>query len=71
MRKFIQFVSVVETTLETLTVLYTTGHPSVSKFLMQEKRFLCADGNCNELIENNTILTNLLDNWEKKLLTMY
>ncbi|CAM4786959.1 unnamed protein product [Rotaria magnacalcarata] len=71
LRKFIQFVSVVEITLETLTALYRTGHPSVSTFLMQEKRFLCADGNCNELIENNTILTDLLDTWEKKLFTMY
>ncbi|CAF2688686.1 unnamed protein product [Rotaria sp. Silwood2] len=71
LRKFIKFVSVVETTLETLTALYTTGHPSVSKFLMPEKRFLCADGNYNELIENNTILSDLLDNWEKILFTMY
>ncbi|CAF5016136.1 unnamed protein product, partial [Rotaria sp. Silwood1] len=71
LRNFIQFISVVETTLETLTNLYMTGHPSVSKFLFPEKQFLCTDGNYDELKENNTILTNLFDNWQKKLLAMY
>ncbi|CAF1035564.1 unnamed protein product [Rotaria sordida] len=71
LRNFIEFVSVVETTLETLTILYTTGHPSVSKFLISEKQFLCIDGNYDELIQNNKILINLLVNWEKKLFSMY
>ncbi|CAF3297892.1 unnamed protein product [Rotaria sp. Silwood2] len=71
LRNFIQFVSVVETTLETLTILYTTGHPSVSKFLIPEKQFPCTDGNYDELKENNTILSDLLVNWEKKLFVMY
>ncbi|CAF3763739.1 unnamed protein product, partial [Rotaria sp. Silwood1] len=71
LRKFVEFVSVVETTLETLTILYTTGHPSISKFLIPEKQFLCTDGNYDELIQNNKILTNLLVDWEKKLFIMY
>ncbi|CAF5158152.1 unnamed protein product, partial [Rotaria sp. Silwood1] len=71
LRKFVEFVSVVETTLETLTILYTTGHPSISKFLIPEKQFLCTDGNYDELIQNNKILTNLLVDWEKKFFIMY
>ncbi|CAF1611000.1 unnamed protein product, partial [Didymodactylos carnosus] len=71
LRKFIDFVSVVEMTLETLTTLYSTGHPSVPEFLTPIKHFVCTDGNYNELIETNQILTNLLENWEKKLLNMY
>ncbi|CAF2893784.1 unnamed protein product [Rotaria sp. Silwood2] len=71
LRKFIQLVSVIETTLETLITLYTTCHPSASKFLMPEKRFLCTNGNYDQLIQNNTTITNLLDNWEKKLFSMY
>ncbi|CAF3492697.1 unnamed protein product, partial [Rotaria socialis] len=71
LRHFIEFVSVVETTLETLTNLYRTGYPLVSQFLITERKFSCVNGNYDQLTQNNTTLANLLNSWEKKLLSLY
>jgi ribosomal protein L40E len=71
LRNFIQFAGIVESTIEILTTLYMAGHPSVSEFLVQHKTFSCIDGKYEDLQQNNKMLTDLLDRWEKNLCAMY
>jgi len=71
LRNFIHLASVVESTIDILTKLYTTGHPSISEYLIDRKGFLCKDGEFTRLEENHKHLNNLLNEWEEKLLSMY
>ncbi|CAF1518582.1 unnamed protein product, partial [Rotaria magnacalcarata] len=78
---FIQFASIVESTIEILTSLYIAGHPSVSdflanqistsEFLVGQTKFSSNDGLYGELRKYNQELTNLFSDWENKLCTMY
>ncbi|CAM2726708.1 unnamed protein product [Rotaria socialis] len=81
LRNFIQFASIVESTIEILTSLYIAGHPyvsdflanqtSTSEFLVGQTKFSSNDGLYEELRKYNQELTNLFSDWEKKLCTMY
>ncbi|CAF1340047.1 unnamed protein product [Adineta steineri] len=71
LRNFIRFATLIESTIETLMILHTAGHPSISKFLSGQKTFPCIDGMYNDLQQNNNKLTDLLNDWETKLCTMY
>jgi hypothetical protein len=71
LRNFIRFVSIVESTIEILTSLYTAGYTSISEFLDDRKKFSCIDEMYEDLQENNNMLTNLLNDWETKLCLMY
>ncbi|CAF2743269.1 unnamed protein product, partial [Rotaria sp. Silwood2] len=75
LRNFIRFVDVIESTLETLKMLYVTGHLSFSEFTYHKKQnifsFSCIDGEYDNLCENDIKLTNLFNEWDKKLCAMY
>ncbi|CAF3944692.1 unnamed protein product, partial [Rotaria sordida] len=71
LRNFIRLASIVESTIEILTNLYIAGHPSVSDFLGNRKKFFCQDGLYNDLEQNNKILTDILNDWEKQLCAKY
>lgn len=71
LRVFIGFASIVESTLEILSTLFTAGHPSVSEFLAPRMKFSCIDGVYDDLQQNNRALNDLLNDWEKNLCSMY
>ena len=71
LRYFIHFANVIDSTLENLITLYTTGYPDIAQFIAPQKEFVCIDGIFNELTDNSTYLKNLLDSWKDKLYTMY
>ncbi|CAF1676441.1 unnamed protein product, partial [Adineta ricciae] len=71
LQNFVEFAALIESTIEYLTNLYTSGHPSVGNFLQGTKSFLCIDGKYDELQQDNTKLTILLKDWETNLCNMY
>ena len=71
LRNFIQFASIIESTIEILTSLYMAGHPSVSEFVAGQRTFSCTDGAYDGLQQNNQLLIKLLNDWETKLCAMY
>jgi ribosomal protein L40E len=71
LHNFIEFISIVESIIKTLTHLFKSGHPTVKEFLAPEKTFSCIDGKYADLLETSQILTNQLNEWEKTLCNIY
>ncbi|CAF3869945.1 unnamed protein product [Rotaria sp. Silwood1] len=68
---FVILVDTIETILSILTSLYMAGHPYVLEFLASRKVFECKKGDYYDLIEFNSKLDTLLQEWESHLCTMY
>ena len=71
LRDFIQYVGIIESTLDILTSLYTAGYPSVQEFLKPQKTFSCIDGVYDDLKENNINLNKINQDWDNNLRNMY
>ena len=69
--KFIYLTSILESTIEILNNLYTTGYPNLSQFLSDQMEFSCINEMFNELEKNNQILVELFKDWEEQLCEIY
>ena len=69
--KFIHFTSILESTIEILNNLYTTGYPNLSQYLRDQKKFSCINGVFSDLETNNKTLIDLLKKWEEQLCEKY
>jgi hypothetical protein len=71
LRSFISLVDTIEVILQSSTSLYEAGYPVVKQYHTSNKKFICNEGNYQELDNFKSILEAQLVDWEEQLCTMY
>ncbi|CAF2771021.1 unnamed protein product [Rotaria sp. Silwood2] len=68
---FVHFVDTIEMTLKNLTSLTLASYPSVSSLITSYDGLTCIEGNYQKLINFNSMLETLLNQWEQNLCSEY